>query len=258
MATSIDLSPARQRQVTAKLLDYWSRQPAGLSMPRNIRVLIGDFQVQSQRAYELLSSDSPVDLASQGIWLVGSPTIKGNPALWPIVTASATADSDGGLKAELRLALLSDENSVLTARGWRFDLPEQDQLIISGKSGAANVVRAVRPMGHVQPINSWHRNGECRCVIHPHKDADEACNARSSVIVGASSRGFALPIVNETHPAFPLPARTLPGLAAAMILSLYGAIRAEEIIEGSRIRTSAGATIQKDLAFVFGRNVDAN
>lgn len=246
--------PLLQREITAKLLTYWARQAQGQLVPRHLRTLFGTFQVQSSRAYKVLCSGDSVDLAKQGIWLVGQPTSKGSPALWPVATAAAGVLPGGEFKAELRLALISDENSVMTAHGWRFDLPEADQPIMPNQRGAAVGRVSPRPMGHVQPINSWHRNGDCRCVIHPHADAAETCNARSSITMGASSPGYALPLVNETHPAFPLPARTLPGLVVAMLVSLYGANASNELIDGSRIRATAGAEIINDFGRVMGHS----
>lgn len=245
---------AIQRKTAAKLLDFWAKREDTARIPRNMKNILADFQTHSSKAYELLAGDDPVDLAERGVWLLGSPTRKGSPPLWPVATASALAEADGSLKAEVRLALISDENAVTTARAWRFDLPEKAATPSAGRRRrAVSPAGIARPMGHVQPVNSWHRNGDCRCVIHPHIDSGESCSARSAVTSGAVSRGFALPLVNETHPAFPLPAQTLPGLVVAMLLSLYGAPEAGAIVEQSKVRFTGGASLMKDIDRVLGK-----
>lgn len=228
---------SRQRKAAAKLLEYWGKQTEGERIPRPHKRIIQEFQRTPRQMHDLLASDDEVNLAELGVWLVGPPTLKGNPEQWPVVTAAASQGPDGLLKAELRLALISCEQAILTARGWRFDMPEV------GKGSP-------RPTGHVQPINSWYLSDGPSCVIHPHK-RDDTCASRSAHRHGPQSGSLALPISNETFPAFPLAARTLPGLVGAMIWSLYGLCEAKRIFEVANMRAEPHA-IQSDLHRAIG------
>ncbi len=228
---------SRQRKAAAKLLEYWGRQTEGVRIPRPFQRIIHDFQKMPRQMHDLLASDEAVSLAESGVWVVGPPTRKGNPEQWPVVTASAMRAANGHLKAELRLSLISSEQAILTARGWRFDMPELGR-------------ETPRPTGHVQPINSWYLSDGPNCIIHPHKKGD-GCAARSTHRHGPQSGLLALPIANETFPAFPLASRTLPGLVGAMIWSLYGVSEAKRILELANMRAEPTG-IQSDLQRSIG------
>lgn len=238
-----------QRETTGKLLDQWAQrhpQPRrkASATPRRIQQFLNEFQARSKQASEELKRSPTVTLPEKGIWLTGRPTPRGTPLYWPVATVSA-ATTDDQFTAEIRLALISEADGIVTAQGWRFDMPESPPPTTATESPAVPAT-VPRPMGHVQPIRSWHRFSTSACLLHPHGKADLPCGSRSA-FTDHPGRGYALPLVNESHPAFPLRATTLPGLTVTMLVSLYGTPLAEEIVEQSRIRASCGKDLAREI-----------
>lgn len=231
------VSAARQRQFVAKLLENWGKAADEVPMPRPLGKVLLEFKLTPGKIVSQFDGAHDVDLSERGIWVVGPPTEGNGPPQWPIVSAAAWLDENERFNAEVRLALVSNESSVFSARGWRFDMPELGD-------------NSPRPFAHVQPINGWHKAGP-KCLIHPHKTSDR-CNSRSIYISGAQSGNYSLPLANETYPAFPLVVETLPGLVTTIISSLYGGAKARSMLVHANLRSQPGY-IKDDVSRVVGQ-----
>lgn len=228
-----------QQEMFGRLLAAWRDWEIPNSPPRGrLSVLLDQFTLSSGRLLDELKGGKDTDLPGRGIWVVGPAVPRGTPSLFPVATASVWGD-DASLSACLRVALIAhgdtDETPHVRVWGWRFDSAEQSM----------NGAPVPRPHAHAQPTSSWYING-ARCLVHPHSSSDtgEVCPWNDDALTHT---------LNETHPAFPLRGETLPGLALAFVVSLYGAQTAREIIESEpTLKKRAGAVILEDFESVLG------
>lgn len=196
--------------------------------------LLGEFSLGSSRLVDLMKGGSDVDLPKEGVWQRGPVIDKGSPVLFPVATASVWEDGDV-LNACLRVVLIAADGNPVNVWGWRFDSAEQST---DGRP-------VPRPHAHAQPIMGWYMNS-ARCLMHPHTphEASDGCPWDNSLVQ---------PVVNQTHPAFPLLSRTLPGLAVAFVVSLYGVEKTREILEANpALLKNAGQPIKDDILSVLG------
>lgn len=234
-------APSRhlQQDVFAKLLRAWGtwRPPRSQNSPRGrLTDVLDAFGTRSQALVGALTGGNDVDLAKVGIWQPGPAVVKGSPPLYPVATA-AVWDDAGVLNACVRMLLVAiGANDEPVWWGWRFDSAEQNR-----PTGSATP----RPHAHAQPITSWYQNG-ARCLLHPHSEGERAAGCPWE-----PSR--TPPLLNETHPAFPLRGATLPGLLLAAVVSLHGVEVVRQILEANPgILKTAGSEILEDFATVLG------
>jgi hypothetical protein len=223
-----------QQDLFARLLEAWGElkdddEPLGPA-----GVLLEDFASESGRLVQALQGARDVDLAAMGIWQVGPLIVKGTPRLHPVATASVWVEDDV-LNACLRVALIESGTDSPRVWGWRFDSAEQHK---DGKP-------VPRPHAHAQQVTSWYQNG-ARCLVHRHKKDEQGAGCPWEDAAPA-------PSINETHPAFPLRGRTLPGLALAFIVSMHGTETAHEIfVANEAIRNAASQDINDDFDSILG------
>jgi hypothetical protein len=226
-----------QQEIFARILDAWAGHESDTPRPLGkLKTTIEEFSGHPPSLLTLFKGGNDVDLPARGVWRVGPVIDKGSPVLFPVATA-AVWEKDNVLNACLRVALIaSDDLDRTRVWGWRFDSAEQ----------STDGSTVPRPHAHSQAITSWSMTG-ARCLLHPHnpRDTGDRCPWDTSV--------RALPPVNETHPAFPLLGRTLPGLALAFVVSLHGVSVAREIIDSDlKITKTAGQVINDDLKAILG------
>lgn len=84
-------------------------------------------------------------------------------------------------------------------------------------------------------------------MVHPHRptEPDGCCTWGHTP---------SQPLVNETHPAFPLRGETLPGPATAFIVSLHGVDLARQIIDTIPKMRAAGSVIKSDMDYILGND----
>src|SRR5262249_17803014 len=156
-----------------------------------------------------------IDMADHDAWIVGPAIDVQHPAI-PVATV-AIAEAPASIQATIRVALLFEHDDVVDADGYRFETAESP-----GKP---------HDYPHAQAINGWHPRKPCLMHAHGRDEAVDDCVRLHAMDFGVrgvtDDSEIVMPMANEQRPAFPLAlGRTLPGLAAAMLVSLYGAAAA--------------------------------
>jgi len=179
-------------------------------------------------------------------WLVGDPLPKRQPIVIPIVSVSLGAmEQDRVTDAAMKVALLSErkDEGTIHAEGWRF---EQGEARAQPSGNDPEPGPALHPYCHAQAIIGWVKGANC--LIHPpHLDGDgcdgvDRCDAATD-----KERVRAASATLVSHPAFPLPAKTLTGLALVLVATLYGAQKAKDIVIGDRTMERVTGDIRADL-----------
>ncbi len=203
----------------------------------------------------------PLQLQSYG-WVIGGPLPRYGPPVVPIATAAVDDVLDGRVsEARLRVALLRERaDHSLHSEGWRFESREVAVAgtavggqPASGGEAAEDDSRPPHPYAHAQAIYGWRRDSPC--LIHPPHGDDDPCDGIDPIGgdgVVDSERLCAKRATLDTHPAFPLPAQTLAGLALAVVATLYGAGFARNIVDGDRLLGDLGDQIAQDLRVLQG------
>ena len=184
-------------------------------------------------------------------WLIGMPLARYNPQVVPVTTLSLGEASGGVIsEARFRVALLSPRacEPTIAAQGWRFESPEAHL----APSGGESTDPPAHPYCHAQAITGWIR--ETPCLIHPPHAEYEVCDG-----IDASGdehvdgdRLNSLSATLSTHPAFPLAARTLTGLAASVVATLYGARTTKGLLQPDQTLSRVEGAIRMDLEALVG------
>lgn len=203
----------------------------------------------------------PLRLDSFG-WVIGGPLPRYGSPVIPVVTAVVDEVVDGRVREfKLRVALLRErDDGSVHAEGWRFESAERDE---SGELKSADTAGSTtsagetksgppHPYSHAQAIFGWQRDSPC--LIHPPHPEGDVCDgidATGNTYLDAERLRSARATL-DTHPAFPLPARTLTGLALAVVATLYGARTARTIVEGDALLARLQGAPASDFALLCG------
>jgi len=199
-------------------------------------------------------------------WIVGNPLPGYASVTVPVASVTVGNLLDDRVEEfAIWVTLLRERaDGTIHAEGWRFESPER----IKEDSGSAaskhkkknkkgdeeKSTMPAHPYSHAQAIAGWEK-GE-QCLIHPPHDDDEGCDGldESGDANLDSERKRAHDNTFVSHPAFPLLATTLTGMAVAVVATLYGASPARKLIQGDRVLGSVGGAIGNDLELLRVRN----
>lgn len=234
-----------QRDGLARILIAWiNRSRSAPPGPhRLVAAVQPEFSVAEPNALrQLLVKGGPsVNMLDRGLWVVGEPSRTHHPVI-PVVTAALTEGGDA-VTGTVRVALFHQNGETVEAIGYRFESPES-------KAGQAH------DYPHAQAVGGW-RPAQ-RCLHHAHDVGEDTVTCRDVLaleygITVSDNETTHMPIVNEERPAFPLAAgKTLPGLAASMLASVYGRPYVVELLESdANLRTPQDPAVRRDLAFVL-------
>ena len=145
-------------------------------------------------------------------YVVGAPARYGDPFLYP-VTLVCLSMKLGQLVASVRMVTFYELEQAVRGIGWRL---EQGDPSHNAQTGAWNGT------SHVQRIRAWQLNGDPGFF----QAADEEMS------VDQVERASHL---NESKPAFAIPALTPAGLLVAAMGSLYGASATRTILESQAL-----------------------
>lgn len=173
----------------------------------------------------LAKDNAEVNLSEQGQWLKGEPT-PGEPPLFPVASVSVRAKQGKLVEATIRVALFAESPGTVSfvVHGLRFETAEPYS-VPDPRTGKERL--SPRPFPHVQPLRGWYQRSTC--LMHPHldKESAQAC----ALALGSVDVDHWYRATNEEQPGMPLRNDSVPGLALAFLVSLYGAPRARSIIE---------------------------
>lgn len=211
-----------------------------------VQACVDDFPPISGSSLDLSMPKQPLPLRlSPHGWLIGDPLPRIKPEVVPVATLSlGPIVAEHVSSAAFRVALLGERgnDASVHSQGWRFETGE-----VTPPLADPSVTPPAHPYCHAQAIIGWTRDSPC--LLHPpHLEADECDGtdgALEEVIHLERRRVKAATLVQ--HPAFPVAAQTLTGLAATMIATLYGAQPTSALLcDDSRLARSAGL-IHEDL-----------
>ena len=173
-------------------------------------------------------------------WIVGKVT-KHEEATPVISVSYGDSDHEGFKETAIRVSLLTRRSdSWVEAEGWRFEQAE--------RHGDG---REAHPYAHAQAINGWFASSPT-CLIHPPHTNGEECSGMdpkegSSDSQVDAERRRRQAATHVSHPAFPLPTRTLTGLALGTVVSLYGRNESRAIVIHDPKLRVAGAAVRADI-----------
>lgn len=218
----------QQRRALAGVLTAWLAAASEDPQPsRGMHQLLAQFLeaepdavADDIRTYPLEEGAS-VDLPRSSGVMRGPPLDKEFP-MHPVARMRLAVRDDGALAVCLRVALFYEhpEADVHGCVGWRFETAEDDN--------------QPHPFLHAQSITTW--NGSAS-LFSPYPEAQ-----------GSAYNYPDIARVNERRPAFPLPGRSPPALAAAMLASFYGAHRAAEWVSTGLVGQALRTAVKHEVA----------
>lgn len=246
-----------EQEVFARVLAAWAGDGESRPAARGaLSAYLDKYNVQQSDALRglLRRTPLPFNLSQMDIWIVGAPVDRGTTALFPVATAALRPDGDG-IIATIRVALLQESRRFgATVTGWRFESAERPEPETDGppvarekaESGGAGQLKAPpHRYPHAQAVSGWHTSAAC--LLHPHPPGDDVADCRPFGIARDDQ-----PALNETRPAFPLRGRTLPGLVAAALTTLYGPDRTRQMLGTDQNLVQAPEHIRDDFADILG------
>lgn len=169
------------------------------SLPASIEEVRRRWRPAQRRELEgIMGGEDGYDTLEASAFIYAEQVPRGHPVLWPVMAFNAGRVSRN-LKVRVALFYSAFDGSGKEspgAVGWRFEPPEDD-------TGSHSYY-------HAQPISSFDRSGRWRLPIEA--------------------------TINEVYPAFPLRAQSSVGLLAGMLVSLYGRVRARELLSDPGLR----------------------
>lgn len=236
-------------QLMWRVLSSWQRMSTARPDSDILQLVLSEFPTVDPKTLAISASKAPLPLSLENWgWIVGSPLPRSTYQIVPVATVHLSGDTERVTEAAFRVALLGDHQKAgIVSFGWRFESPETDK---SPSSDDPAPGPSPHPYGHAQAIVGWTRSHDC--LLHPSHNDDEYCagiDPSGSTELDAE-RIDAFSRVLVKHPAFPMPARTLAGLALAMIATLYGVSDARRIVERESDLERVGGALLEDLGYL--------
>lgn len=189
-----------------------------------IRARLTEFPAVSSTDLELAAPhlSLPLTLHSTLGWMTGVSLPRLVPPVVPLATLSLGALKDGVVQdAAIRVAFLTErpEEGTVHAEGWRFESAEAPT---EPTSTDPDPKPPAHPYCHAQAIHGWTRDSPC--LLHPPHPEGEDCDGVDQGLEELVNRERvrAKWATLTSHPAFPLTAKTLTGLAATVVATMYG------------------------------------
>lgn len=212
----------KHQELFARVLAAWATDGKAKSSSRgDVAPYLENFMVPHNIA-GVMRAKPPINLIDRDEWIVGRPVATHEGELFPVASAAFKVE-DSFMMGTIRIALLQGDGSgSVRAIGMRFESAESRE----SSTGVLNP----HTYPHSQPARSWTIKG--LCLLHPDAVAEEDvegcpdCYAESD-----DAKTFRTEHFNAHRPAIPLRCETLPGLAIAAIVSVYGTQVAREIID---------------------------
>jgi len=183
----------------------------------------------------------PMRLHDNFGWIVGSPLPREGLSVIPVATVSVgPLVGDRVSECAIRVALLRDRADLtVEAEGWRFESGEQP---VDGQ-----LTPPAHPYCHVQAITGWDRDPSC--LLHPTHEEGAECDGLDPTDVqgvdGERKRAASATLVR--HPAFPLSASTLTGMALNVVAALYGVSAVLDLLQVEAVLQRVDGEVRRDL-----------
>lgn len=227
--TRKDKAVATEQELFARVISVWARD--AMFPPARLGALasyVDSFPTIEPDALlgQMRRAPLPYDMSrGNSVWVVGAPIAKGAVHLLPIATVALSAEDDR-IVGTIRIALLQESTRFgATVTGWRFESAERPSPSTAAKATGTDAGQPPpHRYPHAQPVSGWHTSTSC--LLHPHSAGDDDDGCRPHGVERANQF-----VLNETRPAFPLRGRTLPGLAAAALTTLYGPDRTRTMLD---------------------------
>lgn len=242
--TETDDAPlgATDRALMWRVAGAWVRgRPRSGSGSRLLDATVGTFTAVEEGT--VIHTDRrlvpPFDLGATAGWIVGKALGTKSNAAVPVATVQIDGDSESVTRCCIRVALFRErEDATIDTTGWRFELAE---------SGDA----PLHPYQHAQHIIGWAIDSTC--LLHPPARCPDGCRGLDASGDDAidAERLAATGRVNQSHPAFPFATRTMTGLIAAAMVTLYGAPSVRELVEADPRLSRASGAIADDFAALW-------
>ncbi len=220
----------------------WARdRPRSGSESRLLDSMLEEFRPadDSTLLHDAARASLPFDLRSHYGWIVGRPLPRTSTPAVPVTTIQLDGDDAEVTRCCIRTAILRErDDGTIEAQGWRFELGEEGNDM-------------PHPYQHAQPIAGWNVGGNC--LVHPTSCGVECTGIDPSADQGIDNeRSAIIRRVDQSQPAFPLITKTLTGLLAATVSTLYGASSTRLLLENDARLSRAEGPIAVDLAALFG------
>lgn len=229
------------RSMMWQLAGRWTRdRPKGGSGSRLIGSVLERFTAVEEATLlqEASRMDIPLDTGPKLGWIIGRGLAETGAVPVTTIQLSGTTTHISGCC--IRTGLFYErEDATVAVDGWRFDTAETTD-------------DALHPYQHAQAIVGWTISGTC--LFHPTGSCNDTCpgiDLSGQTDVDAermATRGR----VNQSHPAFPFATRSLTGLLAAAMTTLYGAPTVRKLLEDDPRLSRAGGVVASDLLALLG------